>query len=154
VVHPALTKYNLKLEMSESVDHDYGLPKEDITSSAVYPPVLSLKLESHQGYPQVISIGASGDSRSAGVTVQDVLRTIHESLRTPFPTRELGKLGVEEGAAIRAAFKKRCKNEEDRSKGPCRIDRLGGRDRLQILPQLPPDGAVLPMPILQPAESL
>jgi hypothetical protein len=145
--------------MAESSDHDYDLPKEEMTSPAVYPPMLLLKLESHQGYPQVISIEASGDSRGAGVTVQDVLRTIHEDLRMAFPRRELSKLDPEERAGINAAFRERCKSEEELSKGPRRMDRLGGRDRLQILPRLLPDGSVLlPTPTLptsvRPAESL
>jgi hypothetical protein len=141
--------------MTESVDQEYGLPNEEITSTAVYPPILSLKLESHQGYPQIISIEASGDSQI--VTVQDVLRTIHEDLRIPFSRRELSKLGVEERTGINAAFRERCKSEEELSKGPRRIDRLGGRDRLQILPRLSPDGNVmfptttLPMPALRSA---
>jgi hypothetical protein len=138
--------------MSESVDHDYDLPKEEMTSPAVYPPMLSLKLESRQGYPQVINIEASGDSRGAYVTVQDVVRTIHEDLRMPFPTRELSKLGNEERNAVRAAFRERCTTEEELSKGPRRGDHLGSRDRLHILPKLPPDGALLPMPALQPVE--
>ena len=146
--------------MSDSDDHEYDLPKEETTSPAVYPPILSLKLESHQGYPQVISIEASGDSQSTGVTVQDVLRTIHEDLRIPFSRRELSKLGVEERTGINAAFRERCKSEEELSKGPRRIDRLGGRDRLQILPRLSPDGSVLfpstatPMPVLRSGETL
>jgi hypothetical protein len=94
LVHPALSTYLLKLEMTESVDHDYYLPKEDLTSSAVYPPMLSIKLESRQGYPQVINIEASDCSQGFGVTVQDVLRTIHENLRMPVLTHELSRLGV------------------------------------------------------------
>lgn len=139
--------------MTEAVDQEYDLPKEELISTAVNPPILSLKLESHQGYPQIISIEASGDSQF--VTVQDVLRTIHEDLRIPFSRRELSKLGVEERAGINAAFRERCKSEEELSKGPRRIDRLGGRDRLQILPRLSPDGSVsfptttLPMPALR-----
>jgi hypothetical protein len=145
--------------MSDSDDHEYDLPKEELTSDAVYPPILSLKLESHQGYPQVISIEASGDSQRA-VTVQDVLRTIHEDLTVPFSRRELSKLGVEERAGINAAFRERCKSEDELSKGPRRIDRLGGRDRLHILPRLSPDGTVLfpttalPMPVLRSGETL
>jgi len=135
VIHPVLAKY-LKLEMTASLDHDHDLSKEEITSRVVYPPMLSLKLESHQVYPQVISIEACGDSRGTGVTVQDVLRTIHEDLRLPFPRRESIKLGVEEPAGIIAAFKERCKSEEELSKSPRRIDHSGGRDRLQILPNL------------------
>ena len=92
--------------MTDSVDHDYDLPKEELTSSAVYPPMLSLKLESRQGYPQVINIEASGDSRDAGVTVQDVLRTIHEDLRMPFSRHELSKLGAEERTGLTLRLKR------------------------------------------------
>ena len=145
--------------MTESLDHNYDLPKEEITSPAVYPPMVSLKLENHQGYPQVISIEASGDSQDAGVTVYDVLRTIREDLRIPFSKHELNKFGVEERAGINAAFRERCNSEI--GKGPRRIDRLGGRDRLQILPRLSPDGSVLlpptsilPMPALRSADPL
>ena len=42
VVHPALAKYNIKLEMNESSDHGYGLPNEDMNVPAVHPPVLAL----------------------------------------------------------------------------------------------------------------
>ena len=52
----------LKLEMAESLDDDYHLPKEYLSSPAVHPPILSLKLENHQGYPQVIRVETSGDS--------------------------------------------------------------------------------------------
>ena len=143
VIHPVLTKYNIKLEMNDSSDHDYGLPKEDMNAPAVYPPMLSLKLESHQGYPQIITVEASSDTRGVGITVQEVLRTLHEDLRMAFPRRELSKLGAEERAGINAAFRERCKSEEELSKGPRRIDHLGGRDRLQILPKIGPDGSVM-----------
>ena len=103
----------------------------------------SLQLESHHGHPQVISIEASVDSRGVGVTVKDVLRTIHEELRVQISIREVDELDHEERAELRAAFKRRCKTEEEFSRGPCRIDRWGGRDRLQILPRLSPDGTVL-----------
>ena len=96
-IHPALRKYFLKLETADSVDHDYDLPKEELTSSAVYPPMLSLKLKGHQ-YPQIISIEASDDSQGVGVTVQDVLRTLHGVLRMPILTHESAKLGAEEWA--------------------------------------------------------
>ncbi|KAF8474365.1 hypothetical protein DFH94DRAFT_761748 [Russula ochroleuca] len=129
--------------MTQSLDHDYGLPKEELTSPAVHPPILSLKLESHQGYPQAISIETSGDSGGVGVTVQDVLRTILKDLRIPIPTQELSKLGDRELAEIDAAFGERCKSEEELSEGPRRIDYLCGRDRLRILPKLSPDGSVL-----------
>ena len=138
--------------MTESTDHDFDLPNEELSSPAVHPPMLSLKLENCQGYPQIINVEASSDLRGADITVQDVLRTIHEDLRTPFSKRELNKLGGEERAAIRASFKERCKSEEELSKGPRRFDRLSGRDRLQILPKLPPDGSSSPMLALQTAE--
>jgi hypothetical protein len=138
-----LTKYNLKLEINDSSDHAYNIPNADINSPAVYPPMLSLKLESHQGYPQIITAEASGDTQSVGVIVQEVLRTLREDLRTPFLRHELSKLGAEERAGINAAFRERCKIEEEFSNGPRRIDHLGGRDRLQILPKFGPDGSEL-----------
>jgi hypothetical protein len=61
----------------------------------------------------------------------------------PFPRRELSKLDADERAGINAAFRERCKSEEELSKGPRRIDHLGGRDRLQILPKFGPDGSEL-----------
>ena len=60
-----------------------------------------------------------------------------------FARRELGKVGVEERVRINTAFRERCTTEEELSKGPRRIDRLGGRDRLQILPRLSQDGGIL-----------
>ena len=66
-MHVVLTKH-LKLEMTGSLDHEDDLLKEEITPPAVYPPMLSLKLESHQAYPQVIGTGASSGSRGVGVT--------------------------------------------------------------------------------------
>jgi hypothetical protein len=103
-----LTKYLLKLEMTESVDHDYNLPKEEMASSAVYPPTLMLKLENLQWYLQVISNEASSNSGNIGVTVQDVLWTINKDLRMPILIHELSKLSIEEWAAIDTAFGERC----------------------------------------------
>ena len=145
--------------MNNSSDNDYGLPKEEINAPAVYPPMLSLKLESHQGYPQMITIDASSATRGVGITVQEVLRTLHEDLRMPFPRRELSKLGAEDRARINAAFRERCRNEEELSNSPRRVDHLGGRDRLQILPKFGPDGSeliptlpTLPAPALRSGE--
>jgi hypothetical protein len=150
-VHPVLTEYLLKLEITESPDYDYDLPKEDLTSPAVYPHMHSLELEYFLGYPQVISIDASSDYPGAYVTVEDVLKTMHEDLRKPSYRREVGIIARGDQTSIRAAFNERCKTEEDLSKCPCRIDYLCGRDRLQILPRHPLDGALLPMPTLPPA---
>ncbi len=138
-------------DSSEGSDHDYDLPKEDMDSPAVYPPMLSLKLESHQGYPYIITAEASSGTRVVGVTVQEVLRTLHEDMRMPFPRRELGKVGAER-AGINTGFRERCKSEEELSKGPRRIDHLGGRDRLQILPKFGPDGSEL-IPTSMPSMS-
>ena len=83
--------------------------------------MLSLELESHQGYPQVISIEAFRNPRGASVTV---LRTIREDLRIPFSNCELSKLGVEDPTGINTAFGAKCKREEESSRGPRRIGRL------------------------------
>ena len=140
-------------------DYDYHFPKEELNSPAVYPPMLSLKFESHQGYPQIIIPEAPNDTRGVGITVQEVLRTLHEDLRMPLPRREFSKLGAEEQGRINAAFMERCESGEDLSKGPRRIDHLGGRDRLQILPKFGPDGRqmippTLPVPTSRAAEPL
>ncbi|KAF8493499.1 hypothetical protein F5888DRAFT_1724649 [Russula emetica] len=95
--------------------------------------------EGHQEHPRIITVEASVDSRG---TAQDVLQTIHEDFRIPFPGRELSELGVEERAGINATFGETCKSEEDLSKGPRRID-LGSRDKIQILLKFAPDGSEL-----------
>jgi hypothetical protein len=139
-----LTKYLLKLEISEHVDLDYDLPKEEMSSPAVHPPMPSLTLESQQGYPQPINVQASSDAPGVGVSVQDVLSAIHEDMRKPSPRRIWSKLSDGERAVINASFKERCRTEEHLSKGPCRFDHLRGRDRLQIFPKLSSDGVLLP----------
>jgi hypothetical protein len=154
-----LTKYLLKLEITESTDYDYDLPNEELTSPAVYPPMLSLKLENCQGYPQTINVEASSEPRGASVTVQDVVGTMREVLSALLSKPEINDLGDKERAELRATFKKRCKNEVERSKGLRRIDYLGGRDRLQILPKHSPDGSVLlptstPTPALRSGDAL
>jgi len=148
VLHPALAKYYLTLDISsQGVDHDYNLPNEELTSPAIDPPMSSLKLENHQGYPQSITVQASTESDSPdGVTVQDVLRTINEDSRKPSRRREWTKLSAEERAAVDGSFRERCKTEEELGQGPCRIDYLRGRNKLQILPRLSPDGEMLPAP--------
>lgn len=146
VIHPVLTKYLLKLDMGEAVEHDYDLPTEETTSPAVHPPMQSIKLENHQGYPQLLTVQASSDSQ--GVTVQDVLRTIHEDMKKPSPRRGWSKLTAEQRAVINSSFKVRCRTEEDLSKGPCRFDHLHSRDRLQILAKHSPDGEIFPPQIV------
>ncbi len=108
----------------------------------------SLKLENHQGYPQLITVQASSNSPSVGITVQDVLRAIQEDVRKLSRRREWTRLSAEERAQVDTAFRDRCKTEEELGQGPCRIDYLRGRDRLQILPKLSPTGEILPAPIL------
>jgi len=149
-LHPVLEKYYLTLDISsQGVDHDYDLPNEEFTSPAVHPPMSSLKLENHQGYPQSITVQASTESDSPdGVTVQDVLRTINEDSRKPSRRREWTKLSAEERAAVDGSFRERCKTEEELGQGPCRIDYLRGRNKLQILPRLSPDGEMLPAPVI------
>ncbi len=152
ILHPVLSKYFIKLDVSiQSIDHDYNLPNEELTSPAVHPPMPSLKLDNHQGYPQTINVQASSDS-PGGVTVQDVLKAIHEDLRKPSRRREWSKLNAEGQAAVDAAFRKRGRTEDELGQGLCRIDYLRGRNRLQILPRLTPDGEMLPAPT-QPEEA-
>jgi uncharacterized protein DUF6699 len=114
----------------------------------------SINLEYFQGYPQVINIIASSDP-CVDITVQDVLRSIHKNLRMPIQNSDIIQLSLREQIKIEDAFKERCTTDEERRKGPCRIDFLYGRDRLQILPKFPSDGAsVFPTPPLRPTTSL
>ena len=147
-IHPVLIKYLLKLEITESPDYDYDFPNEDMTSPAVYPHTQTLRLEYFQGYPQAICIDPSSDSQGAYVTVEDVLRTIHEDLRKPSSKRELGMLGYGDRVAIRDTFNKRCKTEEDLSKCLYRVDYLRGRDRLRIFARQTLDDACRSKPTL------
>jgi hypothetical protein len=139
-LHPVLSKYLLKLDINNQPDRDYHLPEEEIHSPATHPPTSSLMLENNQGYPQAIVVQASSASPDIGVTVQDVLRTIHEDARKQPRRNEMIKLGSEERAGLDAAFKKRCKTERELSQGPCRIDFLGSRNRLVIVPKPPLEG--------------
>jgi hypothetical protein len=142
-----LVKYLLKVDITtQPVEHDFDLPIEEISAAASDPPMHSLKLESHQGYPQLITVQASGNS-SMGVTVQDVLRAIQEDLRMLSRRREWTKLSAEERSQVDTAFRDRCRTEEELGQGPCRVDYLRGRDRLQVLPKLSPSGEMLPAPI-------
>jgi len=146
VLHPVLDKYLLKLDIAnQSVDHDYDLPNEELTSPAVHPPMQLIRLESHQGYPQLITVQAPSDSL-VGVTVQDVLRAIHEDVRKLSRRREWTKLNAEDRVAVDDAFRERCSTEEELAQGPCRVDYLRGRDRIEILPKLSPSGEMLPAP--------
>jgi hypothetical protein len=145
-IHPVLEKYLLQLDIAnQAVDHDYNLPNEELTAPAVHPPMQLLRLESHQGYPQVITVQASSSSL-VGVTVQDVLRAIHEDVRKLSRRREWTKLNAEDRAAVDDAFRERCQTEEELAQGPCRVDYLRGRNKILVLPKLSPDGEMLPAP--------
>ncbi|KAI0249457.1 hypothetical protein BJV78DRAFT_696616 [Lactifluus subvellereus] len=141
-MHPVLSKYLLKLDISNPPDHDFDLPKEEIDSPAMHPPMLSVTLENHQGYSQPIRIHTSNDSPSIGITVQDMLTAINEDARKPLRTRELNKLRADEREGVDNAFRERCHTEEELGQGPCRIDYLHGRNRLQIFSKVSPDGVV------------
>ena len=80
IVHPVLVKY-LKFDITQPLDHDFGLPKEEFFSSAVYPPVHELILENEQGLPQNIEVQASNKRSGIGVTVEDVLKSIGADLQ-------------------------------------------------------------------------
>jgi len=147
ILHPVLSEYLLKIDISDlPVDYDHDLPNEELTSPAVHPPLSSLKLENHQGYPQPIVIEASNDSPDSCITVQDVLRSVHEDMKRPSRRREWSQLHADDRVAVDGVFRARCKTGRDLGQGPCRIDYLRGRDRLQILPRRSPNEESLPAP--------
>jgi hypothetical protein len=134
-LHPTLSKYLLKLDIADQpVNYDYHLPNEDITSPATHPPVVLLKLENYQGYPQHIIVWSASGSSGTGVTVQDVLRAIHEDMKKPSHSRDWTGLNTKEQVAVDTTFRERCRAHKELGQGLCRIDYLCGRDRLQILP--------------------
>jgi hypothetical protein len=153
-LHPVLERYLLKLDMNNQPDHDYDLPREEIDSSAMHPPMLSVTLENHQGYPQSINVQASSDFPDIGITVRDVLTVINEDVKRPSRRREWTKLRAEERAGVDIAFRERCKTEEELGQGPCRIDYLRGRNKLQVLPKVSLDGVIHPLPAADPIEPL
>jgi hypothetical protein len=149
ILHPVLSNYLLKLDIAnQPLNYDHHLPKEDMTSPAVHPPISSLKLENHQGYPQHIIVRSSNDSPGSGITVQDVLRTIHEDMRTPSRRRDWAGLNPKEQATVDTAFSGRCRTQRELSQGPCRIDYLCGRNRLQIVPKHSPHHDMLSTPLI------
>ncbi len=138
IVHPVLMEYLLKLDItSRPPDYDFGLPAEDLLSSAVHPPVLVLILEHKQGYPQNIEVQASDKGSGVGVTVKDVLKTVGANLRLSSSHREWSGLNDDTRRKVEATFEDRARTEDERSRGLRRIDYLSGRNRLQIFPKHP-----------------
>jgi hypothetical protein len=132
VVHPVLMEDLLKLDIvSQPPNYDFGLPAEDLLSSAVHPPVLALILEHKQGYPQKIEVHASDKGSGVGVTVEDVLKTIGAHLRLSSTHREWSRIQVDKSRPPSRTGRE----PKTRSR---RIDYLSGRNRLQIFPLHPP----------------
>ncbi|KAH9074323.1 hypothetical protein EDB83DRAFT_1955896 [Lactarius deliciosus] len=137
IVHPVLSKYLLKFDISQPPDHDFGLPTEEYFSSAVHPPVHVLILENEQGLPQNIEVQASDKGSGIGVTVEDVLKAIGADLRKSSSQREWAALNEDIRRQVEDAFEDRAQTEEERSGGLRRIDYLRGRNRLQVFPRHP-----------------
>ena len=130
IVHPVFMKY-LKFDITQPLDHDFGLLKEEFFSSAVYPPVHILILENEQGLPQNIEVQASDKRSGIGVTVEDVLKAIGADLRKSSSQCEWAALNEDVRREVEDA------TEEERSGGLRRIDYLRGRNRLQVFPRQP-----------------
>jgi len=137
-------KYLLKFDITQPVDHDFGLPPEEFASSAVHPPVHVLVLDNEQGYPRNINVHSSDDGSEIGITVEDVIKTISTDLRASSSQREWAALNEDRRVEVEETFENRARTEEDRSGGLRKIDFLGGRNRLQIFPKhaLPDDDEI------------
>ena len=135
----------LKFDITQPVDHDFGLSPEEFGSSAVHPPVRVLVLETDQGYPRNINVHASDEGSDIGITVEDVLRAISTDLRETSIQREWAALNEERRREVEETFEDRARTEEDRSGGLRKIDYLRGRTRLRIFPRhsLPEDEEIL-----------
>ena len=150
IIHPVLKKYLLKVDITQTVDHDYELPPEELGSSAVHPPVHILVLDNDQGYPRNINVRASEEDSDVGITVEEVIRTISADLRASSSQREWAALNEDRRREVEETFENRARTEEDRSGGLRKIDYLRGRNRLQIFPKnpLPEDEEILqPQPV-------
>ena len=132
-----LKKYLLKLDITQPVEHDHELPPEELSSSAVHPPVHILVLDNDQGYPRNINVRASEEGSDVGITVEDVVRAISTDLRASSSQREWAALNEDRRREVEETFENRARTEEDRSGGLRKIDYLSGRNRLQIFPKLP-----------------
>ena len=148
IIHPVLKKYLLKIDIAQPVDHDFGLPPEEFSSSAVHPPVHVLVLDNDQGYPRNINVRSSDEGSDVGITVEDVLKTISTDLRASSSQREWAALNEDRRREVEESFENRARTEEDRSGGLRKIDFLRGRNRLQVFPkhQLPEDEEMSPLP--------
>ncbi len=128
-------KYLLKFDISQPLDHDFGLSTEEYFSSAVHPPVHILVLENEQDLPQNVEVQASHKGSGIGVTVEDVLKPIGLDLRRSSSQREWAALNEDIRSRVEDAFEDRAQTEEERSGGLRRIDYLHGRNRLQVFPR-------------------
>jgi hypothetical protein len=99
---PVMTRYNVQTVKRENLaccpTRNVGC---DIPSGGLVSAVLYAREER-----------GSCNTRGFGVTVREVLRTLREDLRMPFPRWELSKLSAEERAGINAAFRERCKSQK------------------------------------------
>ncbi|KAH9057208.1 hypothetical protein EDB87DRAFT_1545252, partial [Lactarius vividus] len=112
-IHPVLMKSLLEFDIaSQSLDYDFGLPTEDLLSSAVHPPVNILVLENEQGLPQNIEVQASDKRSGIGVTVEDVLNTVGLHLQKSSSQREWPALNAKTEVKVEAAFEDQVRTEE------------------------------------------
>jgi hypothetical protein len=146
-------KYLLKFDIAaQAEDHDFDLPPEEFTASAVHPPVHKLTLENDQGYPHNIDVHTNEETE-LGITVEEVLKKLNTELRKSSSQREWAALNEETRTEVEEAFEDRARTEEDRSGGLRKIDYLRGRNRLQIFPKHPiPEDEEIPQPL--PARAL
>ncbi|KAF8269498.1 hypothetical protein EI94DRAFT_1725179, partial [Lactarius quietus] len=135
IVHPVLMKYLLKFDIPHPLDHDFGLPAEELFSSAVHPPVDVLILENEQGLPENIEVHVSDKASGIGVTVEDVLKSIAVDLRRSSSWQEWAALNEDVHGGVEYSFSDNAGAAEERSGGLRRIDYLRGRNRLQIFPK-------------------
>ena len=127
-------KYLLKFDVaSQPLEYSFGLPTEELLSSAVHPPVNILVLKNEQGLPQNIEVLASDKGSGIGVTVEDVLKTISIYLRNYFSQREWEALHEDPRRDAEDAFEDRARTAE-RGGGLRQIDSFRLRNRLQIFP--------------------
>jgi len=126
IVQPVLAEYLVKPDItSQPRDHDFGLSAEDLLSSAVHPPAVTLTLEHKQGFPPNIEVQALDRGSGIAVSVKDMLKSVGAKLRLSSSRCKWPGLDGDRRREVEATFENRAIMDNEES----------GRNRPQIFPQ-------------------
>jgi hypothetical protein len=135
-VQPALAEYLVKPDItSQPRDHNFGLSAEDLVSSAVHSPALTLILEHKQGFPPNIEVQTSDRGAGIALSVKDMLKSVGAKLRLSSSRRKWSGLDDDKCREVEATFEDRAITDNENS----------GKNRPPIFSRAPTRN-VLPLP--------